>query len=166
MPSWHEKMQFRFQIIGNCRESGVIRLPWCIGNISGSCVLRVVYTADKYSLDLQSTDCSRSVRPPANALAQPSVRPSVVLKHEAAREPLKRFSWNVTFVMFTASRRVNALSIASDNCVPMCMLRRNCLLKQGTEGTIERTGWRGRRRKPLLNYLKKWEYTGNWKKKH
>jgi hypothetical protein len=156
MPSWHEQRQLHFQIIGNYRESVVIGLPWRIGNFSGSCVVRVVYTADtcKYSYDLQSTDCSRPAHPPVRPTARSSVCPSVYLKHETARETLKEFSWNVTLVMFTTSRKVTALWIASDNCDLMCMLRRKCLLKQGTEGTIERKGWRGRRRKRLLNDLK------------
>jgi hypothetical protein len=41
------------------------------------------------------------------------------------------------------------------------ILRRNCLLKHVIEGRIEMTGRRGRRRKQLLDDLKKKEDTGN-----
>ena len=41
------------------------------------------------------------------------------------------------------------------------ILRRNCLLKHILEGKVEVRGRRGRRRKQLLDYLKKREGTGN-----
>jgi hypothetical protein len=41
------------------------------------------------------------------------------------------------------------------------LLSRNCLLKHVIEGKIEGTGRRGRRRKQLLNTLRKREDTGN-----
>jgi hypothetical protein len=42
----------------------------------------------------------------------------------------------------------------------------NCLLKHVIEGKIEATGRRGRRRKQLVDDLKKREDTVNWKWKH
>jgi hypothetical protein len=157
MPSSHEQRQLHFQIIGNCRESGVMGLPWCIGNISGSCVVRVVYTAGKYSVTCKApTAVGLSSRPATSPLNRPVVR----LKRVTAGEPLRGFSWNVTLVMFTTSRRVTALWIAPDSCDLMCTSRRDCLLKQGTEGTIEGMGWRERRRKRLLNDLKNENVSG------
>jgi len=41
------------------------------------------------------------------------------------------------------------------------ILPRNCLLKHVIEGEIDGTGWRGRRRKQLLHYLKEKEGKGN-----
>ena len=47
------------------------------------------------------------------------------------------------------------------------ILRRNCLLKCVTEGTIERTGRRGRKRKQLFHdHTEKSRDAGNWKRKH
>jgi hypothetical protein len=46
-------------------------------------------------------------------------------------------------------------------------LRRNCLLKCVTEGKIERTGRRGRKRKQVFHDpTEKSRETGNWKRKH
>jgi hypothetical protein len=45
-------------------------------------------------------------------------------------------------------------------------LRRNWLQEHIIEGMIEGTGGHGRRHKQLLNELKEWEYTKNWKRKH
>ena len=46
------------------------------------------------------------------------------------------------------------------------VLPRNCLLKHVSEGKIVGTGRRGRRRKRLMDILRRTEDSGSWKRKH
>jgi len=46
------------------------------------------------------------------------------------------------------------------------ILRKNCLLKHVIEGKIEGKGTRRKRRKQLLDDLRKRENPGTWKMKH
>jgi isoprenylcysteine carboxyl methyltransferase (ICMT) family protein YpbQ len=58
-------------------------------------------------------------------------------------------------------RRVGGKEYPTCNTQIGHILHRNCLLKLVFEGTIEGTGRRGRRRKPLLDETRKCKHTGS-----